>query len=117
MNITTFIKNNAMAIVAALVITGFSAFKVKEKFDTPQSGWYEVTVNPSNPSNESLQTIGSLISTPPTSSPTECAQTNDGNRCAIHLTFSEDAESIPANVSSARADSEVTVGTDANLPN
>lgn len=116
MKLIEIIKKNGMLLVAGLAVIGFSSFKMIEKLNPPQSGWYEVTPDSQDPLNESMQTIGSLIPAPPKNSDTECAETNTGNRCAIHLTFSEDVEEVPANVTTARADSEISVGADSKLP-
>lgn len=112
------LKQYMMAIVAVMLVVGFSAFKVVENSSTaPQDGWYDVTIDPLDPDNESKQTLSSSLGdTPPNIDEFNCAISNSGDRCSIYLTF-HGATSVPATVAAAKLDTlNITVGDDANMP-
>lgn len=111
-----------LALVAMVI--GFSAFKFAERFDAPEDGWYEVThINPTlpNPDIPSNQQIGNLISAPPSSDTTACAQNdNDGYMCAVELSFDtsdpNNQPDKPATVQEAQSDELVTLDGEARQP-
>ena len=115
---TKLVKNYFMAIVAMVMVVGFSAFKVVDTLtDDPESGWYEVTIDPEYPTDESKQTLSSIPGgIPPNIDEFNCALTNSGYRCSIYLTF-HGATAVPATVADARLDTlNITVGNDAKMP-
>lgn len=85
MKAITFIKKNAMALVATIAILGFSSFKLVEKFDQPiDEVWFEFnsTLNPGDSGYDSALTNPSNYSN--TGSPTNPSQCSSTPKvCAI----------------------------------
>ncbi|HWK56346.1 MAG TPA: hypothetical protein VNQ80_03360 [Parapedobacter sp.] len=109
-------------LALAAMFVGFSAFKYAERFDDPQDGWYLVTPSSSDPDNESLQTIGSsTIPEPDETNAEACAQfDNEGNVCAIKLTFHTDENDeyppMPTTVQQAENEDLIDVDGRSRLP-
>lgn len=85
------IKSYMMAIVAVMLVIGFSAFKVVESHNNmllPQYRWYElIETNSTDPSQQMLVS-GTPISPPPETSAEDCAKTeNNGDFCAVLIEF------------------------------
>jgi len=118
------VKDQFFTLALAATFIGFSAFKFAERFDAPEDGWYEVThINPSLPDPDipSNQQIGNLISAPPSSDTTACAQNdNDGYMCAVELSFDtsdpNNQPEKPATVQEAQSDALVTLDGEARQP-
>lgn len=85
-----------MAIVAVMMVAGFSAFKVTKQHNDPEIGWFNVTPDNSNPTNPNLFLIGGFVSVnEPTGS--TCNRTKTIDACQIHLDLEDVAapETIP----------------------
>ncbi|TJY68144.1 hypothetical protein FAZ19_02470 [Sphingobacterium alkalisoli] len=79
------LKSYITAIVAVAVILGFSAFKVAEKFTQPQSGWYQISVNPSAPDDKSQQIIGGFESETAPNEENCNLESEETPPCQVHL--------------------------------
>lgn len=86
------LKKYSMAIVAVMMVIGFSAFKVVESFQSaPVNGWYELDISSNNPldyNDPSKQKLTGTIHSNPEGA--TCKTDNDKKPCAIHLEFSEE---------------------------
>lgn len=115
----TLFNKFMMAMVAVVMVVGFSAFKMTNKSLSSNTvdGWYEVTIDPLDPNDESKQLISSTPgATPPNDDEFGCAINNSGYRCSIYLSF-HGATSVPATVADALADTEnITVVSEAKMP-
>jgi hypothetical protein len=91
------IKNYFMAIVAVVMVVGFSAFKVVESQNNdPEVGWFAVTPNSGDPTNPDLYLIGGFQDINPPSGP-NCDITNSVDACQVYLDLEDVAspEDIP----------------------
>lgn len=84
---TKLVKNYLMAIVAMVMVVGFSAFKVVENSNTtPQDGWYELDLqDPNNVENPIHQKI--VNGTPTNPDGETCDIAFEEEPCMVQLSF------------------------------
>lgn len=81
---TNVFKNFGMAMVAILMVVGFSAFKVSEMLKLPTENWYEVGPRVGDP--HTLEIKGLFSGTPIEGyDPDGCATDNNATTCALLL--------------------------------
>lgn len=87
----SLIQKYMMAIVAVMMIVGFSAFKVVETHTNKQSyqyRWYELVETDETQPGQQMLASGIPISIPPETSEEDCARTdNTGDFCAVLIEF------------------------------
>lgn len=86
------IKKYMMAIVAVMLVIGFSAFKVAETVNSvSQTDWYHVGPNDVT----SILEVKGIMSAPPLAGEDDdsCATENEGEICAIELKVQSSAPS------------------------
>ncbi len=95
MKAISYIKKNSMLLLAGAAIIGFSSFKLAEKFAAPQSGWYQVTPDPTDPEDKSLQVIGAFVSTAAPSGACDPENNPSDKPCQILLNLTNFTASSP----------------------
>ncbi|MFC7526818.1 hypothetical protein ACFQRK_22870 [Parapedobacter sp. GCM10030251] len=118
--VTDFIKQYFFLLALVATFIGFSAFKLAERYDEPEDGWYEVTITGSPATDPANQQIGNMIPEPPLSDSTSCAQSNLHDICAVELEFDRSDPNNelekPQTVQDALDDELVDVADDARQP-
>lgn len=109
-----------MALVFGLgFILTMSSFKGGSTLTQPADGWFEVSVidplqSHSDPTN--LRIDGRLEEAPADVDEEGCARTlNTGDLCAVYLTFTPNAITVPAKISDVTVTNE-SITDDANSP-
>lgn len=92
---TKLVKNYLMAIVAMVMVAGFSAFKVVERVNsTEQDGWYNILFDDTDPEDPDFQEI---VDYEGEDEPTgnDCNLTKLFEPCQVELDLTNFISSIP----------------------
>lgn len=112
----TLFNKFMMAMVAVVMVIGFSAFKMVEKSKSSQTDWYEVGPRSDNPAVLEIKGLYSGIPVEGTDSQ-NCATDNEGEICALLIEVGTMAPDLTGvDISDLSNLNDVEVKEDASFP-